>query len=363
MLKIIYTDSDKSGTNRNFYYLLWFQPSLWIIIYSKNKVHIFLDWRYIGKKDSIDIEKLKERLWNNDLEINFIKLTKEYIKDIKDICKKHKKIWLEKTIPYFFYEEIKNTLKDTKFIFKDNAFSKQRIIKDLEEIKYIKKAINIIDKVYLEIEKLNKTWKIIWKTELELRSFIIQKIFEFWGEWESFETIVAFWINSAIPHHTTWNTKIWNGPLLIDMWALYKWYASDFTRTFWVWTIPKNKFNKNFKLYKEFIDIYEIVKLSYIEALKTANIWTKTKDIDITARKVITYAWYGEYFSHSTWHGIWLDVHELPSVNKNSKEKIKSWFVFTIEPWIYLPKKFWIRLENIVICDKKWWKSYSKVKI
>lgn len=363
MLKILYTDSDKSWTNKNFYYLLWFQPSLGIIVFSKSKIHIFLDWRYIDKKDSVNIKKLKDRLWNTDLEVNFEKLTKEYIKDIKKITKNHTKIWLEKSIPYFFYEQLKNNLKDKKYIFEDNFFEKQRIIKTTEEIKYIKKAIDIIDKVYLEVEKLNKSWKLIWRTEKQLRSFIIQKIFEFGWVGESFDTIVAFWKNSAIPHHTSSNTKIWNGPLLIDMWALYNWYASDFTRTFWVWSIPNKVYSLKAKLYKEFRDIYELVKLAHSEALKTANIWVKTKEIDITARKVITYAWYGEYFNHSTWHGIWLDVHESPSVNTNWKEKIKPWFVFTIEPGIYLPGKFWIRLENIVICDKKWCKSFSKVKI
>lgn len=342
MLKILYTDSDLSWTNKNFFYLLWFQPSLGIIAFSKSKISIFLDWRYLEKQKEIDIILLKEKLNNQELKVEFIELKKDYKKDLELLIKNHKKIFLEKKIPYFFYKTIKNITKKSEIKFSDNFFEKQRIIKSKDEIKKIKKAISIIEKVYKEIEKLNKSWKIIWKTELEIRAFIIQKIFEFWGRWESFESIVAFWDNSAIPHHTTWNTKIWNWVLLIDMWALYKWYASDFSRTFWVW--------KKTKLYEEFQKVHSIVAKAQKEAKKIIKEWISSSLIDKKARDIITLAWYWENFIHSTGHGIWLDVHELPWINISYNKKIKSWMVFTIEPGIYITWKFGVRIEDIVIC-------------
>ncbi len=342
MLKILYTDSDKSWTNKNFFYLLWFQPSLGIIAFSKSKIYIFLDWRYLEKQKQVNINNLKEKLNNTNLEVEFVKLEKDYKNSLEKIIKKHKKIYLEKTTPYFFYEIIKDIAKKSEIKFRENFFEKQRIIKSKDEIKKIKKAISIIENVYREIEKLNETNKLRWKTELEIRSFIIQKIFEFWGEWESFESIVAFWVNSAIPHHTTWNTKIWNWVLLIDMWALYGWYASDFTRTFWVWEKTKD--------YKEFEKVHQIVAKAQKEAKLIVKSWIKASLIDKKARDTITLAWYWEYFTHSTGHGIWLDVHELPRVNTSYNKQIKSNMVFTIEPWIYLPWNFWVRIEDIVIC-------------
>ena len=356
MLKILYTDSDKWHDNKNFFYLLWFQPSLGIIVFSKAKIHIFLDGRYIEKQKEIDIKNLKEKLNNNTLEINFIELKKDYKNTLSWIIKRHKKLTLEKTIPYFFYETIKELKPKKEITFKENIFEKQRIIKNDDEIDKIKNAINIIDNVYLEVDKLNKSWKLIWKTELEIRSFIISKIFDFWGEWESFETIIAFWKNSAIPHHKTWKTIIRNGPLLIDMWAVYKWYASDFSRTLWVW--EENNYN-----YQEFKKIYDIVAKAHKKALNISKIWLKTSKIDKKARDIITKNWYAEYFNHSTGHGIWLDVHELPNINSSSDKKLKVWMVFTIEPWIYLPWKFWVRLENIIICTNNWPESYSKIEI
>ena len=225
----------------------------------------------------------------------------------------------------------------------EDYFKKRMILKNNSEITKIKKAKNIIENVFLEIQNLNKQNKLIWKTEIELKTIIKQNIINLGWEKESFNSIVAFWANSAIPHHQTWNTIIWNWPLLIDMWAIYNWYCSDFTRTIWVW-------NKN-ELYTEFKKIYNIVKKSHDLAANNIKIWICACELDDIARDYITKSWYWKYFTHSTWHWIWLNNHEAPFISKNSKEVIVKWMVFTIEPWIYISWKFWIRYENIYFVD------------
>jgi Xaa-Pro aminopeptidase len=194
---------------------------------------------------------------------------------------------------------------------------------------------------------------LIWKTELELRWIIISKIFEFGGEGESFESIVAFGENSAIPHHKTWNTKIGNWVLLIDMWALYNWYCSDFTRTFWVW--EKNE------QYKEFQEIYKIVKQAHINAFNNTKSWMTWKEIDALTRDYISKKWYWDNYIHWTWHWLWLDIHEPIWINSKSESPAEDDMFFTIEPWIYLPWKFWIRLEDIVFMEDWSLKKYSRV--
>jgi Xaa-Pro aminopeptidase len=140
------------------------------------------------------------------------------------------------------------------------------------------------------------------------------------------------------------------------MWALYNWYCSDFTRTFWVW-------EKSWDSYEKFIKIYEIVKNAHNNAFKKSvenMIWWQ---IDYLTRKEIEDKWYEKYYTHGTWHWVGLDIHESPSINEKSEEKIKNWMVFTIEPWIYLEGKFWVRLEDIVFMEESKLKKYTKVKL
>lgn len=207
--------------------------------------------------------------------------------------------------------------------------------------------------MFLYIEYLANTWILVWKTENQVRSIIINKIFEYGGTWESFDSIVAFWKNSSIPHHKTWNTIIWNGPLMIDIWAIYNWYCSDFTRTIWVWERNEE--------YADFKKIYEIVKEAHMEAFEKFKVGMTWKDLDKIARDSISKNWFWEYFTHSLWHWVWLDIHENPRINSNSTDILVEWMCFTIEPWIYLDNKFWVRLEDIVYVENSLLKKYTKV--
>lgn len=389
MQTILITDTDNWIINKEFNYLLWFQPSLWWIIISKNKIKIFLDSRYFLKTKEIDQKKLLKKIKydkktkenNSEKEVIFIEYKGKLINNLCENILNKKKVTLENNITLKIFDEIKNNKsinhkwKETKteIIIKKPIFEKQRIIKQPEEIENIKNAIKIIDKVFVEIQKLAKSWEIIWKTELQIRSFIITKIIEFGWEWESFQSIIAFWANSAIPHHKTWNTIIKNWPLLIDIWAVYNWYCSDFTRTMWVWKttienfekIPLNssKDLKNEYNYQEFKKIYNIVLNAYKKAFDYSKPWIKAKEIDNIARQYITKVWYWEYFKHWLWHWVWLNIHEAPILKDFSKEKIEKSMVFTIEPWIYLPLNFWIRLENIVIVWENWVDCFSEIEM
>jgi Xaa-Pro aminopeptidase/Xaa-Pro dipeptidase len=351
-MKILYTDTDSGYINNNINYIINFQPSYWILAITKTTLYIILDQRYIDKIEKINKKEILEKLKIQKIKTITLKWDLEEI--LKKITKKSSKIYLEKNVAYFFYEILKKLNK--KIIFKNNFFENKRIIKNKNEIKNIKKAIKIIDKVYKKIEKLNKENKLFWKTEKEIRTIIINSILEFGWEKESFESIVAFGKNSAIPHHTTWNTKIKNGPLLIDMWALYNSYCSDFTRTFWVW-------NKDNNQYKKFKKIYNIVKQAHNIAFESLKPWIKANQIDKLARDYIKSKWYWNFFTHSTWHWLGLNIHEKPWINSKSKTTIKENMFFTIEPGIYLKNEFWIRLENIIHFKNQKGYIYSKIKL
>jgi len=328
-------------TNKTFEYLLGFQPSLWYIIISDVKMYIILDSRYFDKLKNIDTWDLFDKIWKN-IKLCFILLNKS----IEEIIKENlstRKLKLENSASLSFYNKLSNFWFEISLT--SPIFEQNRITKDISEIKSIKKAIQIIAKVWKYIEALNKEENIKWKTELQIRQIIIEKIFKYWWTWESFPSIVAFWKNSAIPHHETGKTKIKTWPLLIDMGAIYNWYCSDFTRTLWVW-------KKDTKFYDKFIKIQKIVKKAHDKALKAAQIWIKCSFLDKIARDYITESWYWKYFTHSLWHWVWLNIHESPSISTKSNDIVKPWMTFTIEPGIYLPWEFWIRHENIVIISE-----------
>lgn len=336
---LIYTNEDSYWyTNKTFEYLLGFQPSLWYMIFDTEKLHIILDSRYFSKLDNIDTGDLFDKI-EKEIELQFSLLDKP-IEDLIKIDIENRQINIENSSSLSVYNKLVNFGFEVNIV--NPVFEKNRITKDISEIKNIKKAIKIIEKTWKQIEKLNKSWELIWKTEIEIRQFIIQKIFEYWWTWESFKSIVAFGKNSAIPHHESWKTKIKNSwVLLIDMWCIYNWYCSDFTRTLWVW--EKNE------EYKKYNKIKNIVKKAHDKSSQAIVPWIKCNFLDKIARDYITESWYWEYFTHSTWHWVWLNIHEAPYISYKSNETIESWMTFTIEPWIYLTWEFWVRYENIFI--------------
>ncbi len=357
MPHIFITDSDFSTIDKNFRYILWFQPSFWAIILWKNKIDIFLDLRYIERVKSIDKEKLIRRVWvknkKNDFKINYIEFWNwsfGLFSQLKEVLKKEKKIILENNIAVKYVNKLK---WDYKMIFKENYFLEKRLFKEEREQTKIKTAIKIIDIVYIYLKYLIASWEIVWMREIEVRNKIAMKILELWWRKESFESIIAFWANSAIPHHSSGETKIGNGVLLIDIGAEFWWYCSDFTRVFWIW-----KKNKQYYKYKE---VYDIVKNAHQRVLDNFEIWMKAKDIDKIARDFIIESWYENNFTHSLWHWIWLQVHEKPSIDKFSDEEIKENMVFTIEPWIYIKEEFWVRLEDVVFVKDGRLKKYTTI--
>ncbi len=334
------------------YYLLWFNPTLWTVIFDDEKVNLIFDARYFWKIQKIPKARFKKIFWSK-MEIKNILLNIDL--EIKiDKFIKWTNLIIEKNLPTFLYKKLKE-LKPENIEMINNIFAKERITKKDCEINKIKKAITIINKVYREIYNTKET--LIWKTEREVRKLIIELIIKNWWDEESFPTIVAFWKNSAIPHHEAWNTKIWNWPLLIDMWAAYQWYLSDFTRTFWVWEKTKD-YELFQKIKKIVINAHNLwvkfIKENYCinESIKPVNCENNLigKDLDKIVRKYIENSWYWQYFTHSTWHWIWLQNHEEPWISERKWDiKLQKWMVFTIEPGIYLPNKFWFRWENIVI--------------
>lgn len=152
-------------------------------------------------------------------------------------------------------------------------------------------------------------------------------------------TIVAFGANGAFPHHHTGDTVLEpNTPVLIDTGCRLNGYPSDMTRCGWFGDAPE----------PDFEGVASVVEAAVQAALATVRPGVIARDIDKAARDVITRAGYGAQFVHRTGHGLGLDIHEPPYITATSDAVLEVGHVFSIEPGIYLPGRFGIRLEDIV---------------
>ncbi len=325
-------DSFFFSSQANVFYLTYFHSSnAFVILTPKDKIFITDSRYYEGA-----VEKLK------DWEVILLgKGGKKGVEHLKEILNKFggDKIGFEKDkVTLSFYEKLsKEDLKE-KLIGYEGFLDNIRISKTEKEIEIIKTAVKQIDKVFKKIINEIKDCK----TELDVRRRIINYIFEEGGTGESFPAIVACGKHSAIPHYETSNNPIqWNNLLLIDMGSVYKGYCSDFTRTLILGKVDP-----------ELEKIYEIVKEAHLEATSIVKAGIPIKDIDLKAREVIEKYGYGEYYIHSTGHGIGVEIHEPPRIYKDVEDTLQENTVFTIEPGIYLPNKGGVRLENIVVARK-----------
>ncbi|OQA91065.1 MAG: putative peptidase [Elusimicrobia bacterium ADurb.Bin231] len=159
----------------------------------------------------------------------------------------------------------------------------------------------------------------------------------------AFDLIAASGKNSAYPHHQVSERKIGaNEIVVLDIGCMYRGYCSDLTRTFLLGKIKK--------YYKT---IYNIVSEARSVALRTIKPGVAARDLDAVARGVIKAAGYEKYFLHSLGHGVGTEVHEYPYLSPKSSASLKQGMVLAVEPGIYLPDKFGMRIEDTVIVTEK----------
>lgn len=174
-------------------------------------------------------------------------------------------------------------------------------------------------------------------TELEI-SLAIQQAIALAGHELSFEPIVGAGPNGAFPHHHTGKTKVKTGDVVIlDFGAMTDGYHGDITRTVAVGEASD-----------EARRVYDVVYHAYQAGAAAVRPGATAHDVDTAARQVIADAGYGDFFIHRTGHGIGLDDHEPPFMLAGNYTKLQPGHCFSVEPGIYLPGRFGVRLENIV---------------
>jgi len=276
------------------------------------------------------------------------------IETAKEILKKNKikKINFDPNdFTYATYTKLSENIK-TQFIEKPNFSKQKRIIKSDKEIDLLKKAAEAGRVGFKELAKY------IRKNGFnQTEQFLFFKAFEKMtqsGKLDiSFEPIVAINENAAKPHALPTSKKLkLNDLILVDAGIKYKRYCSDRTCTsvvdFEKFSFKREQKFKNEKHQK----IYDIVLKAQLNAIENARTGMKASEIDKLTRDVVEKAGYGKYFIHSTGHGVGLDIHEFPFINSKSDVIIEDNMVFTIEPGIYLPNEFGVRIEDTIVMQK-----------
>lgn len=232
------------------------------------------------------------------------------------------------------YKELETVVKG-ELVPVSGIIEKLRLIKTNEEIKILKEAAKIADAAFTHILDFIK----VGKTELEVSNeleFFMRKL---GATSSSFDTIVASGKRSALPHGVASDKVIEAGDFItLDYGAYYNGYVSDITRTIAVGN-PDEKLK----------EIYDIVLTAQLKGMEGIKPGMTGVEADALTRDYITEKGYGEYFGHTTGHGIGLEVHEGPNLSFRNNAPLEPGMVVTVEPGIYIPGLGGVRIEDDTI--------------
>lgn len=219
-------------------------------------------------------------------------------------------------------------------------FYNARIVKDEAEIRVLRKASRIIDEMFELCAKKMEAGQRESELQAILMSYAIGRgMFDTGYKPTLNPLIIAGGPNGAFPHAQVTGRKFKKGDLaVVDLTLRYRGYVSDATRTFAVGKTPSRA-----------SEAYETVKESQKLGLQAAKPNVNCKDVDLACRRFIDGQNLGKYFIHSTGHGIGLEVHELPTVSPRGETKLKKDMAITVEPGIYVPGRFGVRIEDSLI--------------
>jgi len=228
---------------------------------------------------------------------------------------------------------LQKRLPDTRYVALTEALPMLRAVKDAAELERLAAAGAAADATYEEIRKV----PFAGRRETDVAADIADLLRRFGHSQVDF-TIVASGPNGASPHHEAEDRVIERGDMVVlDFGGLKEGYGSDTSRTVHVGEPDDEERN-----------VHEIVRAAQEAGFRAVRPGAACQDVDRAARAVITEAGYGEYFIHRTGHGIGVTTHEPPYMIEGEEQPLVPGMCFSVEPGIYLPGRFGVRIEDIV---------------
>ncbi|RLD14841.1 MAG: hypothetical protein DRI28_02465 [Caldiserica bacterium] len=316
----------------NIRYLTNFSGEEGFLIYDRQKFTLLVDGRFTTQA--------KEEVYK-DIEIV------EYKPPIIDFIFENysiEKLAFEDSIPFSFYNKLQEKFE---LIPLTEVIEEKRIIKRQEEIEYIEKAQRIAESSFLETLKFIKENV----TEMELSAELEYQMRKRGGEKNAFDFIVLFGERGALPHGKPSNRRLKNGDIIIfDFGTVVNGYHSDCTRIV--------IFGKISKEAEKVIKIVEEAQKIGIDGIREG---VGVVELDKKVREYIKENGYGEFFNHSLGHGVGLEIHEKPYLSPRGEGKLKTGMVVTVEPGIYLPGKFGVRIEDLIVVERDSAKDLTRI--
>ena len=238
-------------------------------------------------------------------------------------------------VTYAQYRQLRRLFPRIEFRSTADIVEDVATVKDRMEVKAIRRAAAISDQVFSELMPLLKPGV----TELDIAAEISYRQRRHGAARDSFEPIVASGERGALPHGRATDRRIRRGELVtMDFGCVVEGYCSDLTRTVAVGR-PSQEQRR----------AYEIVLEAQTAAIEAVQPGMLGRDLDIVARSHIGRAGYGKYFNHSLGHGIGLRIHERPRISVASRDRLRQGNVITIEPGVYFPGRWGLRIEDDVL--------------
>lgn len=306
-------------------YMTGFTGTAGVAIVSQDEAYFITDFRYI--------EQATEQAKNFTIIEHKSFIEGEIKNQLKALNLKN--VGFEKEdVTYATFEKYESIL-EVNLMPTAGLIEELRLVKTAEELRVLKTAGEIADAAYEHIQSFIKPGvrEIDVANELE---FFMRKA---GATSSSFDMIVASGYRSALPHGVASDKEIQSGELVtMDYGALYQGYCSDITRTVAVGQISD-----------ELKTIYDTVLEAQIRGVQGIKAGITGKEADALTRDYISEKGYGEYFGHSTGHGLGLEVHEEPRLSHISESVLVPGMVVTVEPGIYVPGVGGCRIEDDIV--------------
>lgn len=314
-----------SETNR--FYAAEYNVSEGIAVICKNNCYYFTDSRYI--------EVAEKNL--PGFAVLMVDAAHSYINRINDaIAENNVKVigFEERDMTYSDYLRYSEGLH-AELVPYQGPISAFRETKEAWELDLMRKAQSITDKTFSDMCQIIKPGM----TEKELAAELVYRLAKNGADGLAFDPIVVSGPNTSMPHGVPGDRVVKAGDFItMDFGATYRGYCSDMTRTVAVGFVTE-----------EMETVYNTVLAAQQAGLAATKAGVAGKEIDGAARKVITDAGYGAYFGHGYGHSLGIEVHESPSPNPSNPNPMPAGSVCSAEPGIYLPDKFGVRIEDVVI--------------
>ncbi len=318
-------------------YLTGFPHSEGYVLVTENESYLLVDFRYI---------EAAEKAVSSMSVLSFVNPF-DKINELLSQTKAESVIIENDAVTLSTFDSFKKQIKAE--IRSDDRLSKLlgdlRIVKSSLEVEKLKAAQKISEEAYLEVLNFVKVG--VTEKEIAARLEYLMKLKG--AEKVAFDLITVTGKKTSLPHGVPSDNKVQYGDFItFDIGAVYDSYHSDMTRTVAIGSVSDKQ-----------SEIYDIVLKAHYKGLSAVKAGVSGFDVDKAARDVIRDAGYGDCFGHGTGHGVGLEIHEAPYANTKYKELLKEGMTLTVEPGIYIPDEFGVRIEDTVLVTENGFETFA----